>query len=196
MDKDYESAWSEGEDAKPAPVVADEPMVDDAPVQSAVQVAARESADADAKAFSDAFNAETSPVADSNVKPVDLAPAEPAKPKTFKASFAQARKDGLKVFEWNGKKYTTDVAKAKAKAESAKPTPSQMEGAVKPAKPEPKGSWMNGKEQKSIYDGSVSDTLPAAVKEAVKRNGERKTPFIDTEQLQPQNQKGMEFLRK
>lgn len=190
MDKDYESAWAEGEDAKPAPMVADEPMVNDAPVQSAVQVAARESADADAKAFSDAFNAETSPVADSNAKPVDLAPMEPAKPKPFKAAFAQARKDGLKVFEWNGKKYTTDVAKAKAKAAakvSVKAPEPMVEAAEAPvAKPK----------EKSIYDGSVADTLPAAVKEAVKRNGERKTPLIDTEQLQPQNQKGMEFLRK
>lgn len=130
MDKDYESAWAEGEDAKPAPAVMDEPLEDVAPAQSAVQAAAREAADADAKAFSEAFNAEASPVKAADVKPVDLAPAEPAKPKPFKAAFAQARKDGLKVFEWNGKKYTTDLAKAKTKvAEPAK----QAEPVVAPA---------------------------------------------------------------
>jgi hypothetical protein len=46
-------------------------------------------------------------------------------PKTsFKQAFASARKGGEKTFEWNGKKYTTDVAKpaadkAKATARTA-----------------------------------------------------------------------------
>ena len=35
---------------------------------------------------------------------------------TFKERFAQARKDGDKTFEWHGKKYTTELAKPKAKA--------------------------------------------------------------------------------
>lgn len=41
---------------------------------------------------------------------------------SFKEAFRQARKDGDKTFMWNGKKYTTDVAKApQAKADSAVP---------------------------------------------------------------------------
>ena len=42
---------------------------------------------------------------------------------SFKEAFASARKGGEKTFEWNGKKYTTDVAKPKAapKAEAATP---------------------------------------------------------------------------
>ena len=47
-------------------------------------------------------------------------------PKTsFKQAFASARKGGEKTFEWNGKKYTTDVAKpAAAKAAGPRATAS------------------------------------------------------------------------
>ena len=38
---------------------------------------------------------------------------------SFKEAFASARKGGEKTFEWNGKKYTTDVAKPKAAAPKA-----------------------------------------------------------------------------
>jgi hypothetical protein len=38
---------------------------------------------------------------------------------SFKEAFASARKGGEKTFEWNGKKYTTDVAKPKADAQKA-----------------------------------------------------------------------------
>lgn len=39
------------------------------------------------------------------------------KSKSFKEAFASARKDGEKSFEWQGKKYTTELAKPAAKAE-------------------------------------------------------------------------------
>jgi hypothetical protein len=35
---------------------------------------------------------------------------EPAKPSNFKSAFASARKAGDKTFEFNGKKYTTELA--------------------------------------------------------------------------------------
>jgi hypothetical protein len=49
----------------------------------------------------------------------ESAKEEPAKNQSFKEAFAEARKSGGKTFEWNGKKYTTDVASsapAKTKA--------------------------------------------------------------------------------
>jgi hypothetical protein len=53
----------------------------------------------------------------------------PAKKQSFKEAFAAARGAGDKTFEWNGKKFTTEVAKPKAaapatpKAESKYETP-------------------------------------------------------------------------
>jgi hypothetical protein len=42
---------------------------------------------------------------------------KPTKPQSFKEAFAAARSGGGKTFEWNGKKYTTDLAPAKPKNE-------------------------------------------------------------------------------
>lgn len=61
-------------------------------------------------------------------------PVETPKPTSFKDTFAAARKDGLKVFDWNGKKYTTAlkgeakpaqkaVAKAAAVVDKSVPPP-------------------------------------------------------------------------
>ena len=46
----------------------------------------------------------------------------PAKPMSFKEAFAAARKDGGKTFEWNGKKYTTELAGEKKSAPRATDT--------------------------------------------------------------------------
>lgn len=48
--------------------------------------------------------------------------ATPEKKMSFKEAFASARKAGDKTFEWQGKKYTTEVAAAKPKATSATDT--------------------------------------------------------------------------
>jgi hypothetical protein len=48
-----------------------------------------------------------------NIKQVGLAPS--AKAPSFGAAFAAARKAGQKTFEFKGKKYTTELAKPKAK---------------------------------------------------------------------------------
>lgn len=37
-------------------------------------------------------------------------PAAPARKQSFKEAFAEARRGGEKTFEWNGKKYTTEMA--------------------------------------------------------------------------------------
>lgn len=48
------------------------------------------------------------------------AAAAPAKPMSFKEAFAANRKAGAKVFEWNGKKYTTAL-KSEVKPKAAAP---------------------------------------------------------------------------
>lgn len=45
---------------------------------------------------------------------------------SFGEAFKHFRKTGAKTFTWNGKKYTTDVAKAKPKAKISTPTPADF----------------------------------------------------------------------
>ena len=59
-------------------------------------------------------------------------PAAAPKSMSFKEAFATARKGGGKTFEWQGKKYTTDLAKP-----AAKPAPKAAAPAPAPA-PKPK----------------------------------------------------------
>lgn len=70
----------------------------------------------------DALAQSGSPENDSNAG-MKEAYEEPAAPKkeTFKEAFASARKAGDKTFEWNGKKFTTEMAKPKAEAPKAEP---------------------------------------------------------------------------
>jgi hypothetical protein len=56
-----------------------------------------------------------------------------AKPKDFKSAFAGARSAGDKTFEFNGKKYTTDLAKPTAPAAATTAMPSNAN--VAPATP-------------------------------------------------------------
>ncbi len=52
----------------------------------------------------------------------DFAPAPQPKKQSFKEAFAEARKGGGKTFEWNGKKYTTEMAGGASKpAQKAAP---------------------------------------------------------------------------
>ena len=50
------------------------------------------------------------------VKKADEAAAQYDQKLSFKQAFKKARDEGLKVFDWEGKKYTTDVAGAKPAA--------------------------------------------------------------------------------
>jgi hypothetical protein len=65
--------------------------------------------------------------------------AEEPKKMSFKQAFAAARKEGGKTFEWNGKKYTTEMAGEK------KAAPAKAE-----AKPEPK------KERPNLFRRTVA----------------------------------------
>ena len=76
-------------------------------------------------------NSPSTPSLNSELKPLEVKKAEPKTPKkqSFNSAFAEARRNGLKVFEWNGKKYGTklasEVEKPKSKnissADKAKP---------------------------------------------------------------------------
>lgn len=54
--------------------------------------------------------------------PVAEADEAPAKKQSFKEAFAENRKAGNANFEWNGKKYTTEMASAKPAAPKATPS--------------------------------------------------------------------------
>ena len=95
IDQGYEAGFAEATADDPKPPAPDlEPM--DEPTK-----AAPAPADDDAQVFADAFKAEAKPVTKPEVEVKPLAPAN------FKDAFAQARKAGNKVFEFNGKKFTT-----------------------------------------------------------------------------------------
>lgn len=66
------------------------------------------------------------------------APAPAAKKTTFKEAFASARKAGDKTFQWEGKKYTTEMAgEKKAAPTTAKAAPTTAK-AAEPEKAKPK----------------------------------------------------------
>lgn len=79
------------------------------------------------------------------------------KPMSFKEAFRAARKAGGKLFEWNGKKYTTDMAKPKAApakvAAASTPTvaPEEAKTVVQPSKPVVRPS-VYGKAREEIGD--------------------------------------------
>lgn len=49
------------------------------------------------------------------------------KRRTFKQAFAEARKGGAKTFEFDGKRYTTEMASEKKRVRSTAPTPDESE---------------------------------------------------------------------
>lgn len=64
------------------------------------------------------------------------APA-PARKQSFREAFAQARQGGEKTFEWNGKKYTTDLAKPAARVTDTGDETARLARRPMPAKREP-----------------------------------------------------------
>lgn len=122
-DTGYETAWKEGEGEKSAPASeAVKAAQDAATTEREVYINAHNETDDDGKVVVKAVQPSdvkaTDTVGDTDLK-------VEAKPESFKAAFARHRAAGDKVFDWNGKKYTTELASEK-KAPAAKP-------AVKPA---------------------------------------------------------------
>ena len=62
---------------------------------------------------------------------------EPTKKMSFKEAFASARKSGDKTFEWEGKKYTTELASEKPKAKNKETFSASKAIGASPAKKAP-----------------------------------------------------------
>lgn len=103
------------------------------------------------KKMSDEDVEETLRRAPSGMYRSEEAPAAAAAPTSFKDAFAAARRAGGKTFEWQGKKYTTEMAGGKKAAPAPTPAPAA------PAAP---------KAKQSIYDTS-RDPLIRRVKESM-----------------------------
>ena len=112
----YEDAhkWLDAQDhsaEKPAVDEAEikrEPAESSEPAENAVLAAAKADAEKQAADFTESFHMsdEDRALRSKPVEPEIKAPAN------FKDAFAQARKDGLKVFDYNGKKFTTELKSA------------------------------------------------------------------------------------
>lgn len=70
-------------------------------------------------------------------------PAAPVRKQSFKEAFAEARRGGGKTFEWNGKKYTTEMAGASKPAAKAVDTGDEM-ARLKARAPAPKPKYETG----------------------------------------------------
>lgn len=129
IDQEYEDAWADkgdtdasanlpAEEAGTADEVDAEPVAtsEAAPVAEPVDVktAAASQAASDADEFRKAFS--EAPDMGEESKKAEAATAQAAQPTDFKSAFAKARSDGKKLFSWNGKKYTTDLASDKKSA--------------------------------------------------------------------------------
>jgi hypothetical protein len=113
QEQSYEDAWNEDHPPLAPLNQVDSPLKKSVPepTENPVRAAAKASAEADAKEFSDAFHSDTATASTPGAKGASTSgkPA-PAKAMGFKETFAAQRKAGAKIFEWNGKLYTTELA--------------------------------------------------------------------------------------
>lgn len=80
----------------------------------------------DVDPFSGARDEEPTAEKETVEKPKNTEASEEPKKTRFGDAFKAARKSGLKTFEWNGKKYTTETAEEKAAKKPAKPKTSSL----------------------------------------------------------------------
>jgi hypothetical protein len=93
--------------------------------------------------------------------------ASPApKSMSFKEAFASARKGGDKSFEWQGKKYTTDLAKPKAAAPASAP----KAAAPKPKYETPYDRMNRQNREAAATKKSAADTERATLRENVRKD--------------------------
>jgi len=84
---------------------------------------------------------------------------------SFKEAFKHFRSKGQSTFTWNGKKYTTEVAKAKPKAKVSTPTPADFTATGKKAAPKKPASKDPRKGFASkATPGKAKSGLPAGAK--------------------------------
>ena len=84
---------------------------------------------------------------------------------SFKEAFASARKGGDKSFEWQGKKYTTELAKPKAAA----PAPKAAAPAPKPKYETPYDRMNRQNRETAATKKSAADTERATLRENIRK---------------------------
>ena len=157
---EYEEEWAADKETTDAQAAAD------------AGVAAGKKADADPD-----FNYDEPGTIDAaSTAKMDAAPApiaEPVKALSFKETFAARRKAGDSTFEWNGKKYTTDLKKP-ATANATSPGVNASPAAVKPAPAEIKASAPSqtltqklGGDYSTVK--SAADNMPAGTSPAARQ---------------------------
>jgi hypothetical protein len=196
MDKTtYEAAYKQLEDADmgDAPALkdkmadADEPaavLIVASPAENPVKAAHKAEKDAESAEFSKAFNSDKPETLRSDAIAPQAEAAGSKEPATFKDAFADARTKmkagGPNIFEFKGKKYSTAL-KGEGKADIKPDDMANHKAAKKGVSPAVIESKMAAKadksNEKSIYAGSIADTLPAMIKakldDKVEYNGQR-----------------------
>ena len=117
----------------------------------------------------------------------DIAPKAapaPAKKMSFKEAFASARKGGDKTFEWQGKKYTTELAKPKAAA----PAPKAAAPAPKPKYETPYDRMNRQNREAAATRKSAADTERATLRENVRKGA---SGDVNAKTLLPMKKGGM-----
>lgn len=113
----------------------------------------------------------------------DIAPAAaPAKSMSFKEAFASARKGGDKTFEWQGKKYTTELAKPKAAA------PAPKAEAPKPKYETPYDRMNRQNREAAATRKSTADAERATLRENVRKGS---SGAVNAKTLLPMKKGGM-----
>ena len=110
--------------------------------------------------------------------------AAPTKSMSFKEAFASARKGGDKTFEWQGKKYTTDLAKPKAAA----PAPKAAAPAPKPKYETPYDRMNRQNREAAATRKSAADAERATLRENVRKGASGDT---NAKTLLPMKKGGM-----
>lgn len=111
----------------------------------------------------------------------EAATAAPKAMPSFKEAFASARRGGEKTFEWNGKKFTTELATAPAKkSESAAPAKAESTKA-EPAKAPLRQETMQDRAERYVAKRAAQRAEDAAAKAAPSPGRGR----IDTAKVNP-----------
>jgi glucan-binding YG repeat protein len=112
---------------------------------------------------------------------------------SFKEAFASARKGGDKSFEWQGKKYTTELAKPKAAAPAPKAAAPTPKAAAPAPAPKPKYETPYDRMNRQNREAAATKKSAADTERATLRENIRKGMSGDTnaKTLLPMKKGGM-----
>lgn len=101
-----------------------------------------------------------------DLAPLAMAAPEPVKALSFKETFAARRKAGDATFEWNGKKYTTDLKKPVASTTVKVVAPVAKTPAATPAAPATSVTQKLGSDYAAVK--SAADRMPVGTSDAAR----------------------------